>query len=133
MQKEFTRVLPGLEDMDYEERLNKLGLFSLERRRMRRNLIEVYKIMTGLDRVDSQSLFPGSITQGHRLKMRGRKFKRDARGKFFTQRMVNAWNALPEEVVEADSMTMFKRHLDRYMNRQGIGGYGARRGKKILD
>ena len=61
--------------------------------------------------------------------MRGGKFKRDVRGKFFTQRMMNAWNALPEEVEEADSITMFKRHLDRYMNRQGIERYG----KNILD
>ena len=75
VQKRFTRMLPGLEDMDYEERLNKLGLFSLECWRMRGDLIEVYKITTGLDRVDSQSFFPrveGSITRGHRLKVRGK-------------------------------------------------------------
>ena len=35
VQKRFTRMLPGLEDMGYKERLNKLGLFSLERGRMR--------------------------------------------------------------------------------------------------
>jgi len=92
--------------------------------------------MTGLERVDSQSLFPrveGSITQGHRLKVRGRKFKRDGRSRFFTQRVVNVWNVLPDKVVEADSRTMFKRHLDRYMNRLGIEGYGPHRGKKILE
>ena len=63
--------------------------------------------------------------------MRGGKFKRDARGRFFTQRVVNAWNMLLEVVVEADFITMFKRHLDRYMNRQRIEG--SCRGKKILD
>ena len=100
-------MLPGLEDMDYEERLNKLGLFSLERRRMRGDLIEVYKIVTGLDRVHSQSLFPragGSITRRHRLRVRGGKFKRDVKGRFFSHTVVNAWNTLPEEVVEADSI-----------------------------
>ena len=44
VQKRFTRMLPGI---SYEERLNKLGLFSLERRRLRGDLIEVYKIMRG--------------------------------------------------------------------------------------
>ena len=42
-----------------------------------------------------------SITRGHRFKVRGGKFKGDVRGRFFTQRLVDAWNALPEEVVEA--------------------------------
>ena len=58
VQKRFTRMLPGMEDISYEERLEKLGLFSLERRRLREDLIEVYKIMRGMDRVGSQKLFP---------------------------------------------------------------------------
>ena len=57
VQRRFTRMLPGLKGFDYEERLNKLGLFSLERRRLRGDLIEVYKIMRGMDRVDRQRLF----------------------------------------------------------------------------
>ena len=47
-----------MEGISYEERLEKLGLFSLERRRLRGNLIEVYKIMRGMDRMDIQKLFP---------------------------------------------------------------------------
>ena len=97
VQKKFTRMLPGccLEGMSYEERLDKLGLFSLERRRLRGDLIEVYKVMSGMDRVDSQMLFPRvekSSTRGHRFKVRGEKFRGDVQGKFFffTQRMVNS-------------------------------------------
>ena len=58
----------------------------LERRRLRRDLIEVYKIMKGMDRVDSQELFPSveeSITWGHSLKLREARFKGDVRDKFF--------------------------------------------------
>ena len=51
---------------------------------MRGDLIEVYKIVRGMDRVDSQKLFPRveeSITRGHRFKVRGAKFKGNIRGK----------------------------------------------------
>ena len=67
-----------MEGISYEERLEKLGLFSLERRRLRGNLMEVYKLMRGMDRVDSQKIFPRveeSITRGHRLKVRGQGLK----------------------------------------------------------
>jgi len=67
VQRRFTRMLPGIESVGSEERLNKLGLFSLERQRLRGDLIEVHKIMRGIDRVDIQRLYPRvnvSITRG---------------------------------------------------------------------
>eukprot|EP00061_Rhincodon_typus_P008284 g30756.t1 len=60
VQKRFTRMSPGLEGLSYRERLNRLGLYSLERRRLRGDLIEVYKIMSNMDWVNSQGLFPRS-------------------------------------------------------------------------
>jgi len=64
VQKRFTRMLPGMEAIKYEESLEKLGFFSLERWRLRGDLIEVYKSMRGMDRVDSQKLFsPGWKSQ----------------------------------------------------------------------
>ena len=59
--------------------------------------------------------------------MRGARFKGDVRGKFFLQRVVGGWNSLPGEVVEADTIVSFKGHLDKYMNRMGIGRYGLGR------
>ena len=58
MQKRFTRMLLGFDGLSYKERLDRLGLFSLERRRLRGDLIEVYKIMRGTDQLNSQYLFP---------------------------------------------------------------------------
>ena len=63
-------MLPGLDGLSYKERLDRLGLFSLERRRLGSDLIEVYKIMRGIDQQDSQHLFPKigeSKTRGHRF------------------------------------------------------------------
>eukprot|EP00061_Rhincodon_typus_P007449 g29158.t1 len=50
VQKRFTRMLPGFEDMSYKERLEKLELFSLEWQKLRGDMIEVYKIMKCIDR-----------------------------------------------------------------------------------
>ena len=94
-------MLPGLDGSSYKERLDRLGLFSLKRRRLRGDLIEVYKIISGIDKVDSQYLFPNageSKTRGHRFKVRGERYKRLQRGNFFTQRVVSVWNELPEVV-----------------------------------
>eukprot|EP00061_Rhincodon_typus_P018375 g47527.t1 len=51
-QKRFTRMLPGMECLSYKERLDRLRLYSLERCRLRGDLIEAYKIMRGIDRVN---------------------------------------------------------------------------------
>ena len=40
---------------------------------------------------------------------------------FFTRWVVGAWNSLPGEVVEADTVVTFKGRLDKYMKRMGIG------------
>ena len=85
--------------------------------------------------MDSQRLFPTvevSITRGYKFKVRGGKFKGDVRGKFFMQRMVGVWNVLPEDVVEAGTLETFKRHLVGYINREGIKGYGSRKGRRFF-
>jgi len=69
-------MLPGMEHLSDEERVDRLGLFSLDRRRLRGNLIE---IMRDMDRMDQEQLIPLvelSFTRGHSFKMRGRRFLR---------------------------------------------------------
>ena len=58
IQKRFTRMIPGMKGLSYEERLRSLGLYSIEFRRMRGDLIEPYRILWGLDRVDVERVFP---------------------------------------------------------------------------
>eukprot|EP00061_Rhincodon_typus_P004022 g21575.t1 len=80
-----------------------------------------------MDRVKSMMLFPmvdGSITGVHRFKVRGKKFERCAKHVFHTTGD-ECLDALPEEVVEADTIAAFKKHLDKYMNKKGIEEYGS--------
>eukprot|EP00061_Rhincodon_typus_P005934 g26048.t1 len=52
VQKTFTRMLPGMDSLTYKEKLDRLGLFSLEHRRLRDDLVEGYKVMRGINKVD---------------------------------------------------------------------------------
>lgn len=54
VQKRFTTLWPGLEGLNYKERLNNLGLFYKERRRIRGDMIEIYIFIRGMDKVGSQ-------------------------------------------------------------------------------
>jgi hypothetical protein len=47
IQRRATKLIPGLSDLSYEDRLRRLKLPSLSYRRSRGDMIEVYKIMSG--------------------------------------------------------------------------------------
>lgn len=101
------------EGMSCNESLEKPGLVYLGCWRVRGCFIEVCKIMRDVDRADGQNLFPRveiSNTRGDG------KFRVGVWGKFFTLRLVGAWNVLSGVVVEADKIVAFKRPLDRHMN-----------------
>ena len=52
VQRRMTRVIPELSQLNYEERLCRTNLLSLGMRRLRADLIEVFKIVKGIDNVD---------------------------------------------------------------------------------
>ena len=117
VQRKFTKRIVGFGHLEYEQRLLKLSLPSLEYRRLRGDLIEVYKIMCELyDPVTTDTLF----TKSDITKTRGHKFKLEKPAltntqsflKFFTNRVINAWNDLPSEAVNASTINAFKNSID---------------------
>ncbi|CAM5109632.1 unnamed protein product [Eretmochelys imbricata] len=71
VQRRATKMIRGLEWVPYEERLKRLGLFSLEKRRLMGDMIEVYKIMSGVEKVNKEKLF----TCSHNIRTRGHQMK----------------------------------------------------------
>ena len=48
--RRVTKMIPSLRNLSYEERLKKLGIFSLRRRRLMGDMIEVFKMIHGIDK-----------------------------------------------------------------------------------
>ena len=67
-----------------------------------------------------------SRTRGHRFTVRGERFNRNMRSNLLIQRVLCVRNELLEEVVEAGTFATFKKHLDRYIDRIDLGGYGPK-------
>ena len=86
IQRRATKLIPGLRDLTYEERLKECGLTTLETRRLRGDQIEVFKILNGYENIDSNIFFEikeSKITRGHNYTLVKKQSRLDIRKYFF--------------------------------------------------
>lgn len=123
IQHRYTRMVPGLKQRSYENRLTSLGLWTLEERRNRADLLEVFKTYRGWSTTSFDSLFTlntGLGTRGHSAKIMKNRCRLDLRRHFFSERVVNRWNSLDQQVMDSTSLNAFKTGLNR-IRKNSIG------------
>jgi hypothetical protein len=117
VQRSFTKSITDLRSCTYNERLLNLGLDSLQCRRLKTDLIFCYKLIHGHVNMHSDNFFTRSVN----THLRGNSFKlvkpRSAsvrEANFFSHRVVDIWNSLPDSILTAESVSCFKRRLNGF-------------------
>ena len=105
-----------MRNKSYGNRLETLNLTSLEDRRNRGNLIQMFKIVNGKDKVnwvrDLRKIC--SNTRGHKSRYERELTKKSSqRFNFFINRVVINWNSLDQQTIDSESVNAFKNNLDR--------------------
>ena len=107
-------MIPEFRDLSYESCLLQCGLTILETRRLRGDQIEVFKIVNCYEDVDRNMFFKlkeGSRTRGHKAALVKEQCRLDMRKYSFSHRVINEWNKLPNECVNASRVYNFTKHV----------------------
>ena len=116
IQHRFTKLIPGLQSLSYEERLERLGFWTREERRNRADLIEVFKMANNLSSIPLYTYFElctDGRTRGHSLKLVKHRCKSEVRRHFFSERVINRWNKLEQDTVSVKTVNGFKTKLEK--------------------
>ena len=116
VQRRATKRVSSVRSYQYSERLTRLQLDSLERRRLAADLVQVFKMTRHLSPCDFHHFFTlnKSKTRGHSFKIKSQYYAHDFRKNFFSIRTIDAWNSLPAHVFQCKNVKAFKSAIFSY-------------------
>jgi hypothetical protein len=116
-QRRLTKWCRPIRHLPYQERLCSLNLPTIEKRFLRGDLILVYQIINRLLDLNPSLIFcfASNNSRGHISKLQGSTSHLNIRHRYFTERVVHPWNALPPHTVAAPSLNSFKARLDCFL------------------
>jgi hypothetical protein len=119
VQRRCTKLVEGFHNFVYTERESMLNLFPFHYRLLRGDLILAFRIIRMQDcALEQEDFFTFATTtnlRGHPWKLKKERSRCLLRQKFFSERVLDPWNALPEHVVSAPNLDIFKSRLDNYL------------------
>ena len=135
VQKRAVRAMSDARGETYEEKLRDVGLTTLRERRKRGDLIEAFKVIKGHNNVNRESWFDlqsreasrptrtnATIEEGSERRKSDVLYKpkaqKETRANFYTVRVVQWWNELPEEVKATTSVNSFKNSYDKWSQQE---------------
>ena len=123
VQRRAVRMVSGLTGSTYEERLQELGLLSLEDRRRQYDLVQTFKIVRGFDNVSASTWFnlmgdnPTRVTRNtvDPLNIVRKNPRTEIRRNFFSHRVIDSWNNIPSELKNVSSVFTFKKRVSEML------------------
>ena len=117
VQRRATKLVTSISDKEYSERMYILKLDSLNFRRRRMDLIQVFRIIKGIDNIPPNLFFKfqeSTRTRGHNLKLFKISPNCTIRANSFSIRVINDWNSLPQSIVSSKTINAFKSGLKKF-------------------
>ena len=114
-------MISGLTGTTYTDKLKELGIHSLYDRRVRFDMIQTYKIINRVKNVESstwfQLVYPTRTTttrqSAYHLNIQPKRSNLEIRSQFFSNRVVEGWNKLPNNIKDAPNLKKFKILYDQ--------------------
>ena len=112
----------SLKNLSYQQCIIQLKLPTLKYRRLRGDVVEVFKILNKMfdtSVVPNLHLDKSSVTRGNKFKLI-KDSSHDVRNYYFTARITLIWNSLPNWEVDVDNINTFKARLDKFWSNQEV-------------
>ena len=115
VQRRATKVIHTLKHLDYSERLKKLNITTLFYRRKRSDMLQVFRLFHGFDKIDINQFFTvNKNNRGHEFKLVKKSCSTNIRANSFSLRVFEDWNNLPQSVVNCKTINTFKNALEKH-------------------
>ena len=125
VQKKAVGMISGLTSQDYDDKLLELNLWSLEKRRLMFDMVQVYKIANKIGNVQCSLKFFRDLPEQRVTRNRAEPLnlvknrpRLDIRKYSFCERVVDSWNNIPTDIKQATTVIRFKSQLVKWMNQR---------------